>query len=152
MNSPVLVSHIQLWFVDRPVPDPANARTHSRKQIEKIAKSIVKNGFINPMLVGPDDVIIAGHARLAAAKRLGLPQVPIIVLDHLSVQERRALAIADNRLGEYAGWNDEMLRATLAALRAENFDLEFTFLDAQELERLMVQTASDPLTDEDAIP
>ena len=86
------------WLVEKLVPYARNARTHSPEQIAQVAGSIAEFDFVNPILVGPDNVIIAGHARLLAAKKLGLTEVPVIVLDHLSKTQRRALVIADNRL------------------------------------------------------
>src|ERR1700732_3033831 len=84
MNAPITVQHIESWTVDRLMPFLGNARTHSREQIAQIAASIREFGFVNPLLVGADGIIIAGHARLLAAKQLGLSQVPVIVLGHLS--------------------------------------------------------------------
>ena len=101
---------IEMMPVDRLIPYIRNARTHSADQVAQIAASIVEFGFTNPLLIGEDDVIIAGHGRLLAAKQLGLAEVPVIVLDHLSEAQRRALVIADNRIAENAGWDDEMLR------------------------------------------
>jgi hypothetical protein len=109
--------------VDRLIPYVRNARTHSEDQIAQIAASIAEFGFVNPVLVGADDVIIAGHGRVLAAKRLGLTEVPVIVIDHLTDAQRRALVIADNRIAENAGWDEAMLRAELAALHEEDIDL-----------------------------
>src|SRR5579863_7921578 len=108
---------IELWPLDRFIPYARNARTHSDEQVAQIAASIKEFGFVSPILVGPDRVIIAGHARLLAARKLGMTEVPVIVLEHLSESERRALVIADNRLAMNAGWDEEMLALELAALR-----------------------------------
>lgn len=110
--------------VERLIPYVRNARTHSEDQITQIAASIAEFGFVNPVLIGADDVIVAGHGRVLAAKRLGLTDLPVIVLDHLSEEQRRALVIADNRIAENAGWDEAMLRAELAALRDDEFDLD----------------------------
>lgn len=75
---------------------PRNARSHSDAQIEQIAASIREFGFINALLIGPDDVIVAGHARLLAARRLSMTEAPVIVLAHLTDSQRRSLVIADN--------------------------------------------------------
>ena len=88
--------------VDRLVPYARNARTHSEEQVAQIASSIAEFGFVNPILVGADDVIIAGHGRLLAARKVGLADVPVIRLGHLSETQRRALVIADNRIAENA--------------------------------------------------
>ncbi|MDC3807072.1 ParB N-terminal domain-containing protein, partial [Pseudomonas aeruginosa] len=82
--------------------------------------------FTNPILAGSDGIIVAGHGRLAAAQKLGLEIVPVVVLDHLTPTQRRALVIADNRIAENAGWDDAMLRIELEALQLEGFDLDIT--------------------------
>ena len=115
---------VERWPVDKLIPFARNARTHSAEQVAQIAASIAEFGFVNPVLIGPDNVIIAGHARLLAARKLGMPEVPVIVLDHLTPTQRRALVIADNRLALSAGWDEEMLRVELAALREDEFDLD----------------------------
>lgn len=119
------------------VPYVRNARTHSAEQVAQIAASIAEFGFVNPILIGEDDVIVAGHGRLMAAQELGLCEVPVIVLDHLSEAQRRALVIADNRLAENAGWDQTMLRAELAALREDEFDLDLLGFDESELDEIL---------------
>lgn len=119
--------------VDQLVPYIRNARTHSADQIAQIAGSIAEFGFVNPILVGEDDVIIAGHGRLLAAQKLGLEKVPVIVLDHLNEAQRRALVIADNRIAENAGWDEELLALELGALRDDAFDLEILGFSEDEL-------------------
>src|SRR6266851_2542204 len=99
---------VRLCAIDTLVRYQKNARTHSDEQISQIAASITEFGWTNPILVGPDYVIIAGHARLAAAKKLRLTEVPVIVLGHLTEKQRRALVIADNQLALNAGWDEEM--------------------------------------------
>jgi hypothetical protein len=97
--------------------------------------------------------IIAGHGRLLAGRKLGLKEVPIIVLDHLSESQKRAYIIADNQLALNAGWNEETLRAELAALDAKDFNLDFIGFEDEELARLLAAQAAVPgLTDEDAVP
>ena len=83
--------------IARLIPYVHNARTHSGDQIAQIAGSIAEFGFVNPVLIGADDVIIAGHGRILAAEKLGLAEVPVIVLSHLSESQRRALVITDTR-------------------------------------------------------
>src|SRR5262249_7152514 len=97
-------------------PNPRNARTHSKKQIRQIADSISAFGFLTPVLVDEDYVIIAGHGRYAAAKLLGLGQVPAIEVRGLSVAKRRALALADNKIAENAGWDRAALATELPEL------------------------------------
>ena len=128
---------IDMLSVDRLVPYIRNARTYSEDQIAQIAASIAEFGFTNPILIGEDEVIIAGHGRLMAAKALGLTEVPVIVLDHLTEAQRRALVIADNRIAENAGWDDDLLRSELATLREADFDLDLIGFDETELDEIM---------------
>ena len=128
---------IDVMQTARLVPYIRNARTHSADQVAQIAASMAEFGFTNPILIGEDDVIIAGHGRLLAAQSLGLTEVPVIVLDHLSEAQRRALILADNRIAENAGWDNAMLASELAALRDENFDLDMIGFDEAELEELL---------------
>ena len=142
------------WPVARLIPYARNARTHSDEQVAQIAASIAEFGFVNPVLIGPDHVIIAGHARLLAARKLGMTEVPVIVLDHLTDTQRRALVIADNRLALNAGWDEEMLRVELEALREDDFSLEVLGFDDGELEALLKEPETEVIgnTDDDAVP
>ena len=144
---------VEMRLVSALIPYQKNARTHSEAQIDQIAASIKEFGWTNPILIGPDNVIIAGHARLAAAKKLRMTEVPCIVLAHLTEGQRRALVIADNQLALGAGWDEEMLRVELPALQAEDFDLDLVGFGESELAELL---ASDEdysgHTDEDAVP
>jgi ParB-like chromosome segregation protein Spo0J len=112
-----MVQAIELWAPERLVPFARNPRTHSATQVEQISASITEFGFNNPILVDTKAGIIAGHGRLLAGLKLGLKQVPVIILDHLSEAQKRAYIIADNQLALQAGWDDELLRAELVALR-----------------------------------
>ena len=98
-----MARRIEIWLTDRLVPYARNARTHSPEQVAQIAASIAEFGFVNPILVDSGAGIIAGHGRLLAARKLGLTEVPVVVLDHLSETQRRAYIIADNRLALSAG-------------------------------------------------
>ncbi len=129
--------NIEQTPVDRLVPYARNARTHSDEQVAQIAGSIAEFGFVNPILIGEDDVIIAGHGRLMAAHKLGLSEVPVIRLGHLSETQRRALVLADNKIAEQAGWDEELLRLELEELQAEDFNLELTGFDFDEIDRLL---------------
>jgi len=122
-KGPVIPDKLERWPVERLVPYERNARTHSPEQVAQIAASIVEFGFTNPILVASDAGIIAGHGRLEAAKSLGLPEVPVVVLDHLSDAQRRAYVIADNQLALISGWDDELLKGELAELGELEFDL-----------------------------
>src|SRR5258707_3860512 len=111
-----MAKSIQLWPLDRLIPYARNARTHSDEQVAKIAASIREFGFNTPILVDSDAGIIAGHARLLAARKLQLAEVPVVVLDHLNENQKRAYILVDNRSAENAGWDDELLRLELATL------------------------------------
>lgn len=128
---------IEMWPLERLVPYERNPRTHSPEQVTRIAASIEQFGFNNPLLVDSQDGIIAGHGRLLAARQLGLGEVPVIVLDHLTDAQRRAYVIADNKLAELAGWDDELLALELAALDGEDFPLEVIGFTDQELAALL---------------
>src|SRR5580698_272099 len=104
-----MAKDIQMWLVDKLIPYARNPRTHSEAQVAQIAASIAEFGFNNPILVDTKAGIIAGHGRLLAARKLGLKEVPVIVLDHLSETQKRAYIIADNQLALNAGWKDELL-------------------------------------------
>ncbi len=112
------------WPVEKLIPYARNARTHSDDQVAQIAASIAEFGWTNPILAGADGIVIAGHARLLAARKLRMTEVPVIVLDHLTESQRRALVLADNRLALNAGWDEEMLRVELVALEEEGFNLD----------------------------
>ena len=149
-----LADKIAPWPTDKLIPYARNARAHSDAQVAQIAASIAEFGFTNPILAGSDGVIVAGHGRLAAAQKLGLASVPVVVLDHLTATQRRALVIADNRIAENAEWDDAMLRVELADLQDEGFDLDLTGFDADALAELMAgdEPVNEGQTDEDAVP
>ena len=154
MSEPWLSTQIERWPTEKLVPYARNARTHSEEQVAQIAASIVEFGFTNPILAGSDGVIVAGHGRLAAAQKLGLDTVPVVVLDHLTPTQRRALIIADNRIAENAGWDDAMLRIELQSLQEDGFNLDITGFDADALAEIMAgeETTVDGQTDDDAVP
>ena len=132
-----MVKHIKLWLIDRLIPLARNPRTHSEAQIAQIGASIAEFGFNNPIPVDTQAGIIAGHGRLLAARKLGLTEVPVIVLDHLSETQKRAYIIADNQLALNAGWDEDLLRVELAALQAEDFNIDLIGFDDRDLAQLM---------------
>jgi DNA modification methylase len=142
------------WAIDNLLPYARNARTHSPEQVAQIAASIVEFGWTSPILAGSDGIIIAGHARLLAARKLGMTEVPVIVLDGLSEIQRRALVLADNRLALNAGWDEAMLRVELESLKEDGFDLDLVGFTDEEVEELLrdPEEPHDGLTDEDAVP
>lgn len=115
-------------------PYVRNARTHSRKQIQQIARSIERFGFTNPVLVSDDGEIIAGHGRVEAARQLGWKAVPTLALSHLSPAERHAYVLADNKLALNAGWDREILAIELQALVDLEFDIEVTGFSLAEVD------------------
>ncbi len=146
--------HLEYRKVDSLIPYGRNPRTHSDAQVAKIAASIVEYGWTNPILIDGENGIVAGHGRLAAARQLGLDEVPVIELSHLSPTQKRAYVIADNQLALEAGWNEELLALELNDLAAEGFDLALTGFDEEALAELMAGEESDRTgaTDDDAVP
>jgi DNA modification methylase len=150
---PALARRIELWPVDRLVPYAKNARTHSPEQVAQIAASIIEFGFNAPILVDSQAGIIAGHGRMLAARKLGLTEVPVVVLDHLTDTQRRAYIIADNKLAENAGWDERVLAAELADLERDGLDLKVVGFSDQELEVLLADSGDGPAReDEEQIP
>lgn len=147
---------IERWPVDRLVPFARNPRTHTEEQIAQIAASILEFGWTNPILAGSDGVVIAGHARLQAARKLGLSEVPVIVIDHLTEAQRRALVIADNQLAlAGTGWDEELLRGLLVDLQQDEFNLDLLGFTDEEINAWLTQEPDAPLeglTEEDAVP
>jgi DNA modification methylase len=124
-------------------PYDRNSRTHSKSQVETLARSIREYGFTNPILLDEDGVIIAGHGRLQAARAVGLEQVPTITLRGLSEAQRRALVLADNRIALDAGWDIDLLKLELADLRDDGFDLSLTGFSLEEIDSLLDPSADD---------
>jgi DNA modification methylase len=149
MNKPIQVEQTP---VDALIPFARNARTHSDEQVKQIAASIREFGFNNPILIRDDLTVIAGHGRLAAAKVLGLKEVPTISLAHLTPLQVRAYVLADNKLALNAGWDDEMLALELKDLDMEGFDVSLTGFDEVEIGALLADKTEEGLTDEDAVP
>ena len=151
--TPAMANRIEIWPVDRLVPYAKNARTHSPEQVAQIAASIIEFGFNAPVLVDSHSGIIAGHGRTLAARKLGLKEVPVVVLDHLSDTQRRAYILADNKLAENAGWDEKMLAAELADLEHDGLDLNLVGFSDRELEVLLAEDGEDPLAaEEEEIP
>jgi DNA modification methylase len=141
------------------IPYVRNPRTHTAEQVANIAASIVEFGWTNPLLVDGDNGLIAGHGRLAAARQLGLTEVPVIELAHLTPTQRQAYVIADNRLALDAGWDEELLALELGELMAADFDLTLTGFGEAEIQALLadepqetVGEASDASDAADEVP
>ncbi|TMW77974.1 nuclease [Thauera sp. UPWRP] len=127
-----------------------NARTHSDEQIEQIARSIREFGWTNPVLIDEHNQILAGHGRVAAARRLGIHVVPCLRLDFMDDAQKKAYVIADNQLALNAGWDFDTLRVELEDLRAAGFDLDLTGFDDLELDAIFSGAAKGK--DEDGEP
>lgn len=134
--------------------NPKNARKHRARQLRQIAESIKKFGFNNPILIDAQGVVIAGHGRLEAAKKLGLATVPTVRLDHMTEAQKRAYVISDNRLAELAGWDREILAIELQHLESLELDFEVTItgFETAEIDLLVEELASDRPSPEDRLP
>lgn len=132
-------------------PYPGNARTHSKRQIRQIAASIERFQFTNPVLVDDDNVIVAGHGRVEAAKLLGIDTIPVRRLSHLSPDEIRAYRIADNRFAELAGWDSAILAIELQHLAAIEFKMDAIGFETAEIDIVLdAAQAGDPNGDDGA--
>src|SRR6516162_32570 len=137
MTSAAHPTAIELMPVASLRPYPGNARTHSKKQIRQIADSIRRFGFTNPVLIGEDGKIIAGHGRVEAAKLLGIDCVPTVRLAHLNAARRRAYVLADNKLALNAGWDRKLLAIELQGLIDIDFDVELTGFSPTEIDLVL---------------
>ena len=136
----------ELVDVDRLIPYINNARTHSKEQVTRLASSIKEFGFINPVITDGEHGILAGHGRIAAAKQLGIKQVPCISADYLTEAQKKAYILADNRLPMDAGWDNDLLKIEIESLQAEGFDVGITGFDEKEIADLF---ATDNEAEED---
>ena len=148
-----MTPEIKMVAVNALVPYARNARTHSDAQVAQIAASIAEFGFTNPILTDGARGVIAGHGRLAAARKLALTDVPVIELSHLTAIQKKAYILADNRIAANAGWDEELLKLELVELDEADFNLELMGFDAEEIERLLYGDDDNAgLTDDDAVP
>lgn len=144
------IEYVQLSAL---TPYARNSRTHSPEQVKRIAASIREFGFTNPVLIDADGTIIAGHGRVLAAQHLQMDTVPVVRLEYMTEQQKRAYVIADNRLALDAGWDEELLRVELDTLHADGYDVAMTGFGADELAELMkLDIADKQETDEDEVP
>jgi len=137
--------------VDSLAPSRTNARTHPKRQVAQIVASIKAFGFTNPILIDPDDEVIAGHGRLLAARAMDMAEVPTIVIEGLSEAQKPALRLADNKITLNAGWDTDLLKLELAELGAldVDIDLSLTGFSTGEIDPLLTAT-TDP--DDEVIP
>lgn len=136
------------------IPYARNSRTHNEEQIAQIMASIKEFGFTNPILIGGDNVIIAGHGRLLAAQRLGLKEVPVIRLPDLTETQRKALVIADNKIALNAGWDEKMLALEMKELEESDFNLDILGFSEDELKELenFGEPQTETKSEDDEIP
>jgi len=127
---------IEYLKLDKLTGYAANSRTHSDEQIDQIAASITEFGFTNPILIDENSIIIAGHGRLEAAKRLDLDEAPCLRLSHLTEAQKKAYIIADNKLALNAGWDDDLLKQEISALEDLDFDIALLGFDSVELAKM----------------
>jgi DNA modification methylase len=151
-----LMNPIKLEYraVDALIPYARNAKQHSEAQVAQIAASIREFGWGAPILIDGQNNVIAGHGRLLAARKLGLVEVPVVPMEHLTDTQRRALILADNKIGENASWEDELLGIELSELKDAGFDLDLTGFSTEEWEALIAgeEQTKDGLTDDNAVP
>lgn len=141
-------SGVERRAIDALVPFARNARTHSDEQVAQIAASIREWGWTMPVLIDAEGMIIAGHGRVAAARKLGLTHVPVLVADQWSEAQKRAYVLADNKLALNAGWDDQLLAVELSDLQDMGFDPALAGFSAHELAAALGEPA--PKTDDDA--
>ena len=134
------------------IPYVNNSRTHSDEQVSQVASSIKEFGFTNPVLIDDQGGVIAGHGRIMAAKKLGLDEVPCIVLSGLTEAQKKAYVIADNQLALNSGWDMDMLKIEVEGLQELDFNVDLLGFDDDFLDDLLQDEQEEGLTDEDAVP
>ena len=137
-----LAPKLEMRSVEKLIPYARNARTHTDEQVAQIAASIQEFGWTNPILIDEKNTIIAGHGRVLAARKLGLEEIPAIILSGLTEAQKRALVIADNQLALNAGWNLDLLSVELQELQLADFNLDILGFDEKELNRILDQNTS----------
>lgn len=147
--SPSAQLHIEYRDLASLTPYANNARKHPRSQIKLIAKSLERYGWTNPILIGADGGVLCGHGRLEAAKLLGLKQVPVISLAHLSDADRKAYVIADNAIAEKSGWSKATLAGEIRGLFEIGYELELTGLDSLTIDTMLSFDDNDGTNNDD---
>jgi DNA modification methylase len=143
---------VERWPIERLIPYANNARLHSEADLDKITASIRKWGWTNPVLVDEQGVLIAGHGRVAAAAKLGLKSIPVIVARDWSSEEKQAYRLADNELAARASWDSDLLRSELRDLKLAGFELDLIGFKPDRLEDILAGLGSSGLTDPDSTP
>jgi ParB-like chromosome segregation protein Spo0J len=127
---------VERWPIERLVPYARNARTHTPDQVDQIAASINEWGWTNPVLVGEDNTLIAGHGRVLAARKLRIAEVPVMVATGWTEAQKKAYAIADNKLALNAGWDEALLGLEIGELEGLGFDIGLLGSPTRRLRRL----------------
>src|SRR5215472_7340815 len=144
---------VEQWPIERLIPYANNPRLHSAADIERIAASILKWGWTNPVLVDEQGVLIAGHGRVAAAAKLGLKlPIPVIVARGWSEEEKQAYRLADNELAARGSWDPDLLRSELRDLKFSGFDLDLIGFEPDRLDQILAGLGSSGLSDPDSVP
>ena len=149
-----MADRIEMWPLSRLIPYDRNPRTHSEAQIFQICASIQQFGFVNPVIVDSADGILAGHGRLRAAMKLGMAEIPVVPVDYLTPEQRKAYIIADNKLAENAGWDMDLLRDEIISLQEADFATELLGFSEKELKEIMAEFTEpeEGATDRDDAP
>src|SRR4051794_7204833 len=142
---------VERWPVDRLIPYARNARTHTPEQVDQIAASIKEWGWTNPVLVGEDNTLIAGHGRVLAARKLHIAEVPVMVATGWTEAQKKAYAIADNKLALNAGWDEALLGLEIGELDSIGFDIGLLGFTDTEIAALGAEDKLG-LTDPDDVP
>src|ERR1700756_5494486 len=143
---------VDQWPIERLIPYANNPRLHSAADVERIAASILKWGWTNPVLVDEQGVLIAGHGRVSAAARLGLKSIPVIVARGWSEEEKQAYRLADNELAARGSWDFDLLRGELGDLKFRGFNLDLIGFEPDRLEEILRGLGSSGLNDPDSVP
>src|ERR1700719_2060472 len=143
---------VERWPIERLIPYAANPRLHSEIDIEKIAASILRWGWTNSVLVDEQGELIVGHGRVAAAARLGLKSIPVLVARGWSEEEKQAFRLADNELAARGSWDPDLLRSELRDLKFSGFDLDLIGFEPHRLEEILAGLGAGGLTDPDSVP
>ena len=142
---------IEIADINSIKPYENNPRKLSEKAIEKVAMSLKEYGFRQPIVVDKDRIIVAGHTRFRASKKLGLKQVPVSIIDNLTPEQINAYRIADNRTAEESEWDNELLKMEIKELEDKDFKLDLLGFNEDQLNDLLFEEKQG-LTDEDAVP
>ena len=141
-------ANISMVAVADLIPYARNSRTHSDKQIQKLAKGIEEFGFLNPIVTNGENGILAGHGRILAAELLGMDEVPVIEATHLNESQRRAYVMFDNRIAEEAGWNEKALLREILDMQNDDYDPAMTGFDDDELAKILGEDIKEEIAPE----